>query len=122
MPTFREAYCAKHGCSPEQFANRVFWHALYPHAVPVAPLLIWLNYDYFSPDRSLIANAADATSVARVREEVRDYFWDSSNRGWLRRSARVRVSGERLKNLSRRYLPERAPSPGSAASPSAAPA
>ncbi|HWA87211.1 MAG TPA: hypothetical protein VG710_13370 [Opitutus sp.] len=109
MPTFREAYCAQHECPPEQFAARVFWRSLYPHALPVAPLLLWLNYDYFSPDRSLILLAGDATSVTRVREEVRDYFWDSANRGWMRRTLRLRVSGQRLKNVSRRYLPEDSP-------------
>lgn len=109
MQNLREAYCARHGCPPEQFARRLFWEALYRHAVVAAPLLLWLNYDYFSPDRSLIVHAGDATSVARIREEVRDYFWDSSNRGWLRRTLKLRISGQRLKQISRRYLPEGAP-------------
>ncbi|HVU25299.1 MAG TPA: hypothetical protein VHE13_14315 [Opitutus sp.] len=120
MQTFREAYCTKHQCPPAEFAARVFWHTLYRHALFVAPLLIWLNYDFFSPDRSLIGHAGDATSVSRIRDEVRDYFWDSSNRGWLRRTLRLRVSGQRLKNLSRQYLPETVV-PAASASPESNP-
>lgn len=107
MRTLREIYCERHNCSPEQFARRVFWRALYPHGLVVTPFILWLSYDYFSPDRSLIMHAGDATSVSQIRHEVRDYFWDSSNRGWLRRTLRIRISGERLKNLSRDYLPEK---------------
>ena len=44
--------------------------------------------------------------MKRVREDVRDYFWDSNNQGWLRRVANIRVSGQRLKNIARNYLPE----------------
>ncbi len=106
MPTFQELYCAKHGCSPEQFHRRVFRHCLYPHARPIAPLIRLLNYDFFAADRTLLLSVAEAVSMKRVREEVRDYFWDSNNRGWMREALRIRMSGQRLKDLARQYLPE----------------
>lgn len=106
MPTFREIYCEKHQCSPEQFGRRIFWRCLYPHARPLAPLFLLLNYEYFAADRALISCVADAVTMKRVRDEVRDYFWDSNNRGWLRRTVNIRLSGQRLKNLARLYLPE----------------
>ena len=106
MPTFREIYCEKHNCSPPQFPRKVFWACLYPHAWLVAPLILLFNYEFFTADRALISSAADATTMKRIREDVRDFFWDSTNRGWLRRTANIRVSGQRLKNLARRYLPE----------------
>lgn len=106
MPTFQELYCAKNQCTPEQFHKRVFHHCLYPHARPIAPLIRFLSYDFFAADRTLLLSVADAVSMRRVREEVRDYFWDSNNRGWMREALRIRVSGQRLKDLAREYLPE----------------
>lgn len=93
--------------------RRIFWRALYPHAVLAAPLFLIFNYEYFAPDRDLIAAAGRATDLRHIREEVREFFWDSNNKGWLRRRLFIRVSGQRLKNLARRYLPE----DGASASP-----
>ncbi len=106
MSNFRDRFCEQHRCAPEAFVQKVFWASLYPHAIPVAALILLVNREFFSADRALILGVAEATTLKRVRAEVRDYFWDSTNRGWLRRSANIRVSGQRLKNLARRYLPE----------------
>lgn len=111
MPTLRELFCAQTKCTPAQFEGRVFWHCLYPHARVMAPLLLLLQRDFFSADRSLISRIADAQTMTFVREEVRDYFWDSNNRGWLRRTANIRVSGQRVKDLARRFLPEGSSNP-----------
>ena len=112
-PTFQEQYCERNSCPKDRFARWVFWHCLYRHAVPLAPLILLLNYDYFVSDRDLIASAGRATDMHHLRNEVRDFFWDSNNRGWLRRTCRIRVSGQRLKNLAHRYLPEGEPDPAS---------
>jgi hypothetical protein len=104
--TFRDLFCAHEHCPLDKFVERVFWKTLYPHARLFAPLILVLHYPFFEADRCLISSAGDATTMKRVREEVRDYFWDSNNRGWLRRSANLRVSGQRLKDLARDYIPE----------------
>ncbi len=106
MPNFREIYCEQHRCTPAQFSRKVFWACLYHHAKIVAPLLLLVNYDFFSADRTLISSAAEATNMKRIRDDVREFFWDSTNSGWLRRRLNIRMSGQRLKNLARRYLPE----------------
>lgn len=106
MRTLREIYCEKHQCTARQFQRRVFWLCLYPHARVFAPFFLLLHYDFFSPDRALISCAADAVTMARIRDDVRDYFWDSENRSWVREKLRIRVSGQRLKNFARIYLPE----------------
>lgn len=106
MSSFRDRFCEQCRCSPDAFVQKVFWATLYPHAMPLAALILLFNREFFSADRALILGVAEATSMKRVRDEVRDYFWDSMNRGWLRRRANIRVSGQRLKNLARRYLPE----------------
>jgi len=106
MPTFRELYCERQKCTKDQFTKRVFWQCLYPHARLIAPFIMPFSYDFFAADRSLINSVADAITMKRVREDVRDYFWDSENRGWLRQSLNIRVSGQRVKNLCKEYLPE----------------
>lgn len=106
MSTFRERFCEQHHCSRDTFVKKLFWASLYPHAIPLAALILPVNRDFFSADRALILAVADASTMKHVREEVRDYFWDSTNRHWLRRRVLIRVSGQRLKNLARRYLPE----------------
>lgn len=106
MQNFREIYCERHSCKPEDFPRRVFWSCLYHHAKIFAPILLLFSYEFFSADRALITSAAEATSMKKIRDDVREYFWDSTNSGWLRRRANIRISGQRLKNLARRYLPE----------------
>lgn len=86
--------------------RRVFWRTLYPHAVLAAPVFLVFNYEFFVADRDLIASAGRASDMKHVREEVREFFWDTNNHGWLRRRLFIRISGQRLKNLARRYLPE----------------
>jgi hypothetical protein len=112
MATFSKIYCQRHRCDRARFVTRVFRQSLYPHARLIAPVILLLHRDFFSADRALILGVADATTMQRIREEVRDYYSDSSNRGWLRHAVCIRVSGQRLKNIARRYLPE-----GSASSP-----
>lgn len=106
MATLADHYCERHKCTREQFVRQAFWKCLYPHARLVAPFILPFNYDFFSADRALINSVADAVTMKRVREDVRDYFWDSENRGWLRQALNIRVSGQRVKNLCRTYLPE----------------
>jgi hypothetical protein len=93
-------------CPAEQFVSRIFWRTLYPHARVVAPFILLFQRSFFEADRSLISAAGDACDMKRIREDVRDFFWDSNNRGWVRRRINIRVSGQKLKDLAREYLPE----------------
>lgn len=106
MRTLEQVYCERHSCTPAQFRRRLFAHGLYPHARPFAWLIRLLHRRFFTADDALVRLVAEASTMRIVREEVRDYFWDSENRGWLRRVVNIRVSGQRVKNLAREYLPE----------------
>lgn len=117
MRTFQQLYCAKHRCTVQQFQRRLFWQGLYPHARLLAGPIRLLHRRFFTADEALVRLVAEATTMRSVREEVRDYFWDSNNRGWLRRVANIRVSGQRVKNLARRYLPESDAAPRGSAQP-----
>ncbi len=106
MATFQELFCEKNSCSKEEFGRRVLKLSLYPHAALIAPALRLLSGEFFAPDLELVASAGRAVDMKSVRESVRDFYWAASKRGWLHRICYLRVSGQRLKNLARHYLPE----------------
>lgn len=106
MATFLDSYCAHTHCPATDFSRKVFWQTLPPHAVVVAFLLGGFRARRFALDRDFIAAAGNVRSIDQLREEIRDYFLDGGNRGWLRQYAKVRISARRLKLLARVYLPE----------------
>lgn len=108
MNSFEDLFCQAHRCSPDEFRRRVFWKTLTWRGKLLAPFLGGSTGEHFSPDRSLISGVGRATDMAQIRAEIRDYFEDATNRGWLRQVADVRVSTRRVRNLARRYLPEAA--------------
>jgi hypothetical protein len=60
---------------------------------------------YFAADRIFIAGVTRAEHLGQVRSEIRDYFLDAQNRGWVRHGLRIRVSARRLTNIAIDYLP-----------------
>lgn len=103
--TLEEKFCAKHGCTPEQFSRRVFWLCLHRHALPLAPIILLVNRDYFESDRELIADIRRAVKMNQVWEGIREFFLSPRHQGWLHKRANVRVSAHRLINLAREFLP-----------------
>src|SRR5207247_622760 len=105
MKSLQEAYCTATGCPAAKFRARIFRRCLSSVTWLMTPLLGGINSDYFSADRDLIAQIGRAGNMERVREEVRDYFHDPRNRGWLRGRLKLRLSTSRLRAVAREYLP-----------------
>jgi len=117
VKSLQELFCAEQRCDEGQFARKVFWRALPPHARFFVPLLGGFDAKYFTADRELITGAGRATTMEQLRAETVDFMLDANNQGWFRQRARIRVSTTRLKRLARRLLPEtdrRMPSGGGA--------
>src|SRR5258708_29361556 len=106
MKKFRQGFCEDLGCRDDQFTSRVFWHCLYRRAFPFAPFLIFFGSSIFDVDRELINAAGRATNMRHVRELIGDHFTDSTNRGWWRKRASLRISTYRLNEPGRRYGPD----------------
>lgn len=102
MKTFEQLYCERFSCDASRFASSVFRAALPWHARLLAPFFGGIRGKYFEPDRELIAAAGEATSIERIRAEIRDFFASSANRRYLRLSLRIRVSTRRLQTIARR--------------------
>ena len=106
MATFEQAYCQRHGCSPAQFTEQVFWRCLPPLARLALPSLIAMfNPIYFSPDHELIQAAGRADNMSQIDHQIMEFQDDSRNDDWWRRRARVRISTRRLRRLAHQYFP-----------------
>lgn len=100
--SFETLYCARHGCDAAAFRRRLFWRALHRRCLPVAPLLLFGGY--FECDRELIAAMERVRSPDELREEIETYRHHPQNRGWLRRTLRLRISTTRLRRIALGYL------------------
>lgn len=105
MSTFTELYCARNGCAPHEFRQRIFWRTLHWHAVPLAPLFLIGNY--FKSDHRLIDACARATRLHQISEEIHDRPFHRQIGAWLHRHAKLRISTRRLRQLAECYLPNR---------------
>ncbi len=106
MNSFREVYCARRHCTPQTFEKRLFWRTLPWHARLLAPWFLLVSENHFLPEAGLIASAAEATSMAAIRAQLRDFYWQSNGSGWWHRVARVRISAQRFEKVARLYLPD----------------
>jgi hypothetical protein len=111
MPTFAESFCEDRKCDRGRFTETVFTECLYRHAIPLVAFLRLARREFFLVDWDLVEVAADATNLALIRREIREYLMDSRNQGWWRRRANFRLSTSRLLKLAARYLPDTATSP-----------
>jgi hypothetical protein len=103
--TLESLYCAAHKCKPEEFRSKAFWHCLYWHTIPLSPILRLALRGYFLPDHELVAAIGQASTMAQIWDEIRHYFSDPKNQGWLRKKANLRISGQKVIEFSRKYLP-----------------
>ena len=95
--TFQQLFCEHFKCSAEAYEKKLFWLALYRHSVPVAPVIRWLNPEFFRADMAAIRQFGGTTSYGEFQKEVEDYSYHIRSYGnWLQRLLRVRISGHRL--------------------------
>ena len=108
MNSVQSRYCEEKGCDEGAFHKRVFWECLHRRALILVPFFGGWKSDYFAADRALIAEVARATRMSQVAEDIAAFGLEPDNTRWLRRIARVRISGRRVQRLARRYLPSAA--------------
>jgi hypothetical protein len=102
-PSLKAIYCERHHCAPEQFLSRVFRRCLYPHAIPAAYLLGWVQARLFDEDRRAIEQFGMSITFQQVRAVVEDLrYVNRTNQHWLRTGLRIRLSGRRLYELGER--------------------
>lgn len=102
--SFAYRYCAKHGLRPDRYEQVVLRRSLHRQAWLLYPLLA-CHPSYFSADRALIRSAGLCLTMWDFDTETLDFPNHPDNRGWLRGSLKLRLSGRRLRRLVREVLP-----------------
>jgi hypothetical protein len=97
--TFRESFCERFSCPPENFEKRVFWRCLYRRSLPLAWLASLLHRHHFDLDMQTIRQLGVCRSPQEFRAELESFRYEYRTRGGLLRRLRVRVSGKRLIGL-----------------------
>jgi len=98
--TFAEKFCARHDVAPEKYEEVVLKRSLYPVARLLRPVLA-LKANYFAADREFIRGVGQLTLSGDFDSEAQDYLDHPTNRGFLRRVLKLRVSGRRLRRMVR---------------------
>ncbi len=99
--SFRQIFCERTGCRPEQFEEKLFQKCLYSHAVYVAPVIRIFDSAVFKPDFELIKHAATTTSLGELERELDIFRWYFPPMGFWRRVMNVRMSGRLLLNVGK---------------------
>ncbi len=96
---FRTAYCEHFGCSEGDYQMRMFWACLYPHARPLARVILKIDPQYFDRDLELIRTLGAVTDLQTMEAEVNDFATQNCEDGLLRRRCHIRTSGQRMLNV-----------------------
>ena len=97
---FRDSFFERFACPSEKFEKRVFWRALYRCSLPLAVLVYVLYRRYFDMDFQVIRQLGVAISADEFYSELDSYRSEyRMQRGFLRNTLRVRVSGKRLMRI-----------------------
>jgi hypothetical protein len=107
IKSFRDAFCLRYACSPDEFEHRVFWMAIYRRSLPFAALVYAIHRRYFEMDFITIRELGKAQSSREFCSEL------SSGRseyraqlGFLRNTLRLRISGKRLAAILAEVSPD----------------
>jgi hypothetical protein len=106
MPSadFRALCCDHFGCPPEAYEQTVFWQCLHDDAKLMARVLHKFDPDFFRWDYLLIRSLSTVTTPAEMEVELNNYRYQYRAMGFLRRNLRLRVSGQKIINLSKKLF------------------
>ena len=106
--SFREAFCQRFACPAEEFEKRVLWRGLYRRSLPLSALVYSWNPRYFDLDVRTIRQLGLTRSSEEFRAEIDSFRFESRmQRGFLKRTLRLRISGKRLMQLLDEVSPAR---------------
>lgn len=98
---FRHLYSEFFGCAPSEFEERMFAKTLFRHALPFMPLFNDKRV-FFREDFEMLREVASAKNTQEVISELnRFYGRNKRDRGFLRTSFFIRISGKRVLRLYR---------------------
>jgi hypothetical protein len=104
--TFRERFCEQFGCDLSRFEEGVFWKCLNrPHAWFFARFLFPKHPAIFKEDIDFIYELGGVRDPLVFKNEVNRYHGRNvRERGWIRGTFGIRVSGKRVMKLKNRLF------------------
>ncbi len=104
--TFRERFCEQFKCEPSRFEEGVFWRCLNrPHAWIFAKFLFRDHRSIFKEDIEFIHELGGIRDPLVFKNEVNRYHGRNvRERGWIRGTFGIRVSGKRVMKLKNRLF------------------
>lgn len=103
---FKDLFCARYKCVPDDFESAVLERCLCPKGRSLARVVLRVNPGHFMPDRELIRQAGETTSLDELKSELIGFFNAHPPSGWLRKRMKVRLSGQSLTNLAGKLFEE----------------
>jgi len=103
--TFRERFCQRYKCAPENFEKAVFFRTVHLYAWPFAKFLFPRDPLIFREDIEFIHEIGGVRDPLIFKSEVNRYHGRNvRERGWLRGTFHIRVSAKRVINLKNRLF------------------
>lgn len=98
-PDFRSAFCARYKCKDEEFEKVALLKVLHRRALPLAWIILIVAPSYFTPDFQILRHFGSLTRKSNLYSDALDVRNDYARlqaSGFLRRSLKMRISGQRL--------------------------
>ena len=104
--TFRERFCEQYRCDLSTFEETVFWKVLHrPHGWIFAKFLFPKNRAIFKEDIEFIHELGGVRDPLIFKNEVNRYHGRNvREKGWIRGTFGIRVSGKRVMKLKNRLF------------------
>src|SRR5258706_168776 len=102
--SFLDLFCEAFKCAPDDFNETLLWLCIFPQAIFLARLIWRLNREYFRPEFELIEQLKGVRNPEDLRSELNDFHYHHPRKGFLRRTLKVRISGQRLLDLGNRLF------------------
>lgn len=104
VSSFAESFCQRYRVAPERYAGAMFWRCLHRRALVFVPLLRQAVPDYFAADYDLIRSVGRLKKPGELPGEIADFRSHPSNRDFLRRTLKLRVSARRVARLVNKVM------------------
>ncbi|HTH46003.1 MAG TPA: hypothetical protein VMB21_00700 [Candidatus Limnocylindria bacterium] len=112
----RDAFCARHRCTPAEFERKLFFRTLHPFRSLLALPIWWFNRNLFAIDLDLIQGVGRCSRKEECESLIEEFYnANQVERGFRRGMLSIRVSGTRVMEvwdqLSASILPPEAVDP-----------
>jgi hypothetical protein len=103
--TFQDRFCSRHRIPRDQFNDLLFRKGLFLHARLLAPIATRLWPNFFAEDLQFIQEIANVTCPDIVHFEINRFHGRNvREKRWMRRVARIRMSGRKLQKINRQLF------------------